>query len=126
MIDRQRKWVIIASITGFLCVAFGAFAAHALKGILAEAAQQQFELGIRYAFIHAMALIATALSQPFAVRVKRLERAARLFLLGIVLFSGSLLLLAVTGAKLFALFTPLGGLAFLAGWVYFALSMSHK
>lgn len=126
MINRQRKWVMIASVIGFMCVAFGAFAAHALKETLTEAAQHQFELGVRYAFIHAMALVATAFSQAFAGRPVYLEIAARLFLTGIILFSGSLLLLAITGVKLFAFFTPLGGLAFLAGWVYFGLSMSVK
>lgn len=126
MIRRQQKWVMIASVVGFMCVAFGAFGAHSLKDLLTEAAQHQFELGIRYAFIHTMAMIATAFAQPFAGRPERLETAARLFLLGIILFSGSLLLLALTGMKLFAVFTPLGGLAFLSGWVYLGLSMSVK
>ncbi len=126
MIARQRKWLMIASTIGFMCVVFGAFAAHALKGALTEAAQHQFELGVRYAFIHAMAMIATAFSQPFAGRPEHLESAARLFLLGIVLFSGSLLLLAITGVKYFAYFTPLGGLAFLAAWLYLGLSMRAK
>ena len=126
MIARQRKWVMIASVIGFMCVAFGAFAAHALKSGLTEAAQHQFELGVRYAFIHAMAMMATAFSQPFSGRPQQLESAARLFLLGIILFSGSLLLLAITSIKYFAYFTPLGGLAFLAGWLYFGLSMRAK
>ena len=123
MIAAQQKWLLIAAGIAFMCVLLGAFAAHALKDILDEAASHQFQLGIRYAFIHAFAIIAVVLVRPLAAREKYLDKATGFFLAGVVLFSGSLLLLAVSGIKTFAFFTPLGGIAFLGGWMFFGLSM---
>lgn len=123
MKTNQKKWLLIGALLGFLMVLFGAFAAHALKEFLDEAATRRFNLGVRYAAIHALAIMIGATVLPLAERPDRLLMALRSLLLGVVLFSGSLLLLALTGLKGFALFTPLGGLALLAGWGLFALSM---
>ncbi len=121
--NTQQQWVFRGAVISFLCVALGAFAAHALKTRLDEAALHQFELGIRYAFMHSLAIMLSALLREQAAKPLYVDRAMIYFLAGVSLFSGSLLLLALTGIKGFAMLTPLGGLAFLVGWVYLALSM---
>ena len=118
----MRLWLAIAAINGFLAVAAGAFGAHALQSRLDANALQAFETGARYQMYHALAigLAAFALresSAAFAAQV-----AAALFLIGIVLFSGSLYALALSGARPFAFITPLGGVAFLAGWIALAFA----
>ncbi len=123
MLDQQRKTLITGAVFMFLCVAFGAFGAHALKEMLTEVGARQYDLGIRYAFIHALAILIAALARPLAVNAGQLSLAVWFFIAGIVLFAGSLILLGVTQNTLFALFTPLGGLSFLMGWGMFIFSM---
>jgi len=120
MKERQEELLFIAAILGFLAVAFGAFGSHALKDMLSESGQHQYDLGVRYAFIHVLALLATTLAMPLAGKPKHLNLAAWFFISGIVLFSGSLILLALSHIAFFAVITPLGGLGFLLGWFYFA------
>lgn len=109
----MNAWLLLAAINGFLAVAAGAFGAHTLQGALDAAALQTFETGARYQMYHALAmgLAALALRDRAAARV-----AAALFLAGIVLFSGSLYALALTGVRALGMVTPFGGVAFLAGW----------
>lgn len=106
-------WLLIAAINGFLAVAFGAFAAHGLSDRLDAHALQVFETGARYHMYHALAIGLAALA---ARGIATAGWAASFFLLGIVLFSGSLYLLALTGFRPFAFVTPFGGLSFLIGW----------
>ncbi|MBI2886602.1 MAG: DUF423 domain-containing protein [Chloroflexi bacterium] len=97
-------------------VAAGAFGAHALRGALSEPALATFETGVRYQMYHALALLAVA----FLAGRQDAGLAAPvgwLFVAGILLFSGSLYLLALTEARFFGAVTPLGGLCFLAGWL---------
>jgi len=107
----------IAAATGFLAVALGAFGAHGLKEILAqnETVTVWDKAGF-YHFIHSVMLFVLAGRKPFAIAVWWC------FLAGIVLFSGSLYLLAVTNMKWLGAITPLGGLAFLAGWLWLFVS----
>jgi uncharacterized membrane protein YgdD (TMEM256/DUF423 family) len=111
-----RIQVALAAISGFMAVAAGAFGAHFLKAQLAPDALQVFETGARYQMYHALALLAVACvtaRAPSAVgRV-----AGWLFVAGTVVFSGSLYALAWTGWRGLGAVTPLGGVAFLAGWV---------
>jgi uncharacterized membrane protein YgdD (TMEM256/DUF423 family) len=104
----NRTWAGIAAINGGLAVMAGAFAAHGLKAHLSADALSVFETGARYHMYHALAI---ALAAGLAAR-----RAAWAFMAGIVLFSGSLYLLALTGVTLLGVITPLGGLCFIAGW----------
>jgi uncharacterized membrane protein YgdD (TMEM256/DUF423 family) len=100
-------------------VAAGAFGAHALKAILTPDMLTVFETGARYQMYHALALIAAGLSlerRPSPA----FARAGWAFLVGIVLFSGSLSALALSGVRAFGALTPLGGLAFLIGWGFLA------
>ena len=112
-------WLTIAAINGFLAVASGAFAAHGLQGRLDAHALEIFETGARYHMYHALAmgLAAFAIRGPAAGAA---QISAAFFLAGIVLFSGSLYLLALTGIRAMAFVTPLGGLAFLIGWAMLA------
>jgi uncharacterized membrane protein YgdD (TMEM256/DUF423 family) len=96
----------------FLAVASGAFGAHALKGTLeANGMTEIWNKAVLYHFIHALALLVLA-TLPVVSRA-----ASGLFVAGIVIFSGSLYLLALTNAKWLGAITPIGGLCFLAGWV---------
>jgi uncharacterized membrane protein YgdD (TMEM256/DUF423 family) len=108
-----------AAAAGFLGVAFGAFGAHALRARLSPEMLAVFETGVRYQMYHAFAAIAAAWA--FARWPKRVfGTAGVLFLAGIVVFSGSLYALALTGERWLGAITPLGGLAFLAGWLCLA------
>ena len=104
----NRNWLGIAAINGALAVMTGAFAAHGLKARLSPDALSVFETGARYHMYHALAIGLAALVAA--------RWAARAFLLGILLFSGSLYLLALTGLPIWGAVTPVGGLCFIAGW----------
>lgn len=110
----QRTFLLLASVFGFFGVALGAFGAHGLKKILSPEMLLIFETGIRYQMYHAFAILAVAL---FADKYPALKYAGRLFGIGIVLFSGSLYVLALTGIPMFGAVTPFGGICFLAGWI---------
>lgn len=126
MKETQRELLFIAAIIGFLSVAFGAFGSHALKDILSESGQHQYDLGVRYAFIHGLALLATSLAMPLAGKPKHLNLAAWFFISGVVMFSGSLILLSLSGIAFFAAITPLGGLSFILGWGFLAYGIRGK
>lgn len=115
----ERAFFILGSIAAFLGVGLGAFASHALKARLAPELLAAFETGVRYQMYHALALLGVAWAQtrwPGAL----VATGGWLFVAGIVLFSGSLYLLALTGARSLGAITPFGGLALLAGWLCLA------
>ena len=114
----NRLLVAIGAINAALAVAAGAFAAHGLRARLEPRALEVFETGARYHMYHALAIIAAGL---VAARVP-----GWLFLAGIVLFSGSLYALALSDVKVLGAITPLGGLAFLVGWVWLAVSVLRR
>ena len=113
-------FLILGSISAFLAVAFGAFGAHALKSSITPEMLTIFETGVRYQMYHSFALIvvgwaAEKYPQPlFAI-------AGWCIVAGIVLFSGSLYSLAISGVRWLGAITPFGGLAFLAGWLLLAI-----
>ena len=115
----DRLFILLGSVSGFLAVAAGTFAAHGLKSRLAPEMLAVFETGARYQMYHALALFAAAWCA--AQLGGRLPGAAGWFFVGgTVLFSGSLYLLAVTGTRWLGAITPLGGVMFLAGWLCLA------
>jgi uncharacterized membrane protein YgdD (TMEM256/DUF423 family) len=119
VVPEMNIWLVIAGINGALAVAAGAFGAHGLQGRLDAHALQVFETGARYHMYHALAIGLAA----YAIRgasAGAAQAAAVFFLAGIVLFSGSLYLLALTGVTKLGIVTPFGGLAFIAGWVALA------
>jgi uncharacterized membrane protein YgdD (TMEM256/DUF423 family) len=110
-----KFWFISSAISGFLCVALGAFGAHPLKNILDEYGKSIYEKAVLYQMFHTVALFAVGMIQRFD-RETSLSIAGWGFLAGIILFSGSLYLLATTGIKWLGAITPIGGVAFLFGW----------
>ena len=110
-----KLFITLASLSGMLAVAFGAFGAHALKGRLDDYAQGVFQTAVQYHFYHSLALLAVgviAISYPQATL---LRSSGWLFVVGIIIFSGSLYLLSLSGLRWLGAVTPLGGLAFIAG-----------
>jgi uncharacterized membrane protein YgdD (TMEM256/DUF423 family) len=117
----DRTFLLIGALAGFTAVALGAFGAHALRARLAPDMLIVFETGVRYQMYHALAVIVTGL---ILARMGGwlIVTAGWLFTAGIVLFSGSLYLLAFTGVTVLGAITPIGGVAFLLGWACLALA----
>ena len=114
-------WFIVGALAGALGVALGAFGAHGLKASVSDDMLKVFETGVRYHMYHALALLAVGLAAQ-RWPGSWIQAAGWLFVVGIVLFSGSLYLMTFTGIRWLGAITPLGGLAFILGWVALALS----
>jgi len=117
-----RKFLIIASLSGFICVALGAFGAHSLKLALEPYQLTAFETGMRYQFYHTLALLAVAMLISVKGENVLLKYSGYFFTAGIIFFSGSLYFLStqeILKANLMWLgpITPLGGLCFMIGWL---------
>ena len=115
----SRSFFFLGSLLGGLGVALGAFAAHALRQRLSPDMLEVFETSVRYQLVHALALLAVALASAHWSH-PALKAAGWCFAAGIALFSGSLYLLALSGVRWLGAVTPLGGVAFLAGWALLA------
>lgn len=107
----------VGAILAGVGVTFGAFGAHALEARVTAERLVTFETAVRYQMLHALAILAAAL-----LGGERAALAGLLFVLGIALFSGSLYLLVLTGVRWLGAITPLGGVAFIAGWGVLALA----
>ena len=115
----DRLFFTLGAFSAFLAVALGAFGAHALKARLSSEMLQVFEVGVRYHFYHALGLFVVAWATtrwPGGA----VTAAGWLFLAGTVIFSGSLYLLSLTGQRWLGAVTPIGGAAFLLGWLCLA------
>jgi uncharacterized membrane protein YgdD (TMEM256/DUF423 family) len=111
----MNLWLLTAAINGALAVAAGAFGARGLQARIDAQALQVFETGARYQMYHALAIGLAAFAMRDAA-AGTATAAAGFFLAGILLFSGSLYLLALTGVKALGIVTPFGGVCFLIGW----------
>lgn len=119
----DKLFFTLGSISAGLAVALGAFGAHGLKDRITPELLQTFETGVRYHMYHALALMAVAYAASrWQASVGWSNAAGWLFVAGTVLFSGSLYVLALTGIKWLGAITPLGGVAFIAGWVCLVLA----
>jgi uncharacterized membrane protein YgdD (TMEM256/DUF423 family) len=118
----EKTFLALAAILAGLAVALGAFGAHALASRLTVEALQTYETGVRYHFYHALGLIAVVYAVGRWPQSTLPVTAGWLFVAGIVVFSGSLYLLALTGVRWLGAITPIGGVAFLAGWGCLALA----
>ena len=118
-----RIFLAIAGFLGALSVASGAFAAHALKNSLTVKALEIWETATKYQMYHALALILVALLlTQTEIASSSLNIAGWAFIIGIALFSGSLYALSLSGVKWLGAITPLGGLAFIIGWICIAIA----
>lgn len=115
---------LLLAIGGILCglsVVLGAFAAHGLKGSLNEPLLQTFQTGVHYQFFHGLAIILVVILSK-QLPHSLWQWSGNLFVLGVVLFSGSLYMLSLTGVKWFGPITPIGGVAFILGWGVFVMA----
>nr|WP_086939096.1 DUF423 domain-containing protein [Thaumasiovibrio occultus] len=119
---RVRGILVMASLSGALSVLLGAFAAHGLKKSLPPYLLDVFQTGVNYQFLHTLALLAVGILMRF-LSPTRLSYAALFFGAGIVLFSGSLYALALTGIRSLGMVTPIGGVCFVVGWVLLAVAV---
>ena len=112
----DRRFLLLGALSGLLAVAAGAFGAHALRAVLTPDLLAVFETGARYQMYHALALLLVALLSAAAPHRRTVAAAGWCFVLGTLLFSGSLYLLALTGIRWWGAVTPVGGVLFLIGW----------
>lgn len=123
-----RFFLAVAAVLGGLSVASGAFATHALKEKLTERSLEIFETGARYQMYHALALLLVALLLSRAAAAESLLTVSGCaFIAGVLIFSGSLYALSLSGIKVLGAVAPLGGAAFLVGWGCLAVAaLSYK
>ncbi|MCP3027518.1 DUF423 domain-containing protein [Halobacillus sp. A5] len=112
----MKLFLILGAVNGFLAVALGAFGAHGLEGKVSEKSLGQWEKAVNYQMFHTMALFITGLLMS-KLQTGIMSGAGWFFFIGILLFSGSLYIYAVSSIKMFAMITPFGGLSFLVGWI---------
>ena len=117
----DRTFLLLGAIFGFLGVALGAFGAHGLRGRLSPEMLAVFETAVRYQMYHTLALLITGLVMA-RIDGWLLHMAGWCFVAGILIFSGSLYALALSGVTVLGAITPIGGLAFLAGWACLAIA----
>ena len=117
--------LVLAAINGFVAVSLGAFAAHGLKSMLGPDLLATFQTGVQYHMYHALAMLAVGILVTQFPTQTGLRVAGYLFMAGILIFSGSLYVLALSGIRWLGAITPIGGVAFLAGWATLAWTMAR-
>ncbi len=122
----DRTFFILAALFGALAVGFGAFGAHALRDRLTPDLLVTFETGVRYQMYHALALFAVVMAISRWPDSSLANWAGWLFVAGILIFSGSLYALALSGQRWLGAITPIGGVAFIAGWISLMLVAWRK
>ncbi len=121
--------IVSGAIHGFLAVALGAFGAHALKGVLDEYGAGIWDTAIQYQMLHATALLVVGvlMSSKVLGASTQLKWAAICMNVGVLFFSGSLMILAITGIGVLGAITPIGGVFFLVGWILVIVAaLKHK
>lgn len=125
----KDRWILMfAALSGFIFVALGAFGAHGLRKILDVKQMAWLQTGLEYQGLHTMAMLALGIAVLFRDNAW-FRRSAAFFMVGMLLFSGSLYWLALTSVKIWPYVTPLGGFCFLIGWALLlvgALRLSKK
>jgi uncharacterized membrane protein YgdD (TMEM256/DUF423 family) len=119
----QKTFLIVGSIFGALSVIIGAFGAHALKSLLESTSRiETFETAVKYQFYHAFALILLGILM-LNLKHQFFEYAGYSFVVGTIIFSGSLYILCLSGITKFGMITPIGGLFMIAGWIFLTLGI---
>ncbi|WP_088007662.1 DUF423 domain-containing protein [Indiicoccus explosivorum] len=122
----MKFFLIAGAVNAFLSVALGAFGAHALEGRVEDKYLATWQTAVQYQMFHATGLLIVGLLMSAALigPLSSLSWAGYLLLAGIIIFSGSLYVLSLTGISILGAITPIGGLAFLAGWVMLIVAVS--
>lgn len=119
------QWCLkLAALSGALSVILGAFGAHKLKGVLSQRMFNAYQTGVDYQLIHSLLLLVLAFAMLNWPRIRALKISAALSLTGILLFSGSLYFMSLTGITQYAIITPIGGLSWILAWL--ALFMASR
>ncbi len=118
----QKLFLIIGSIAMAFAVGLGAFGAHGLKEILTDEMLDIFETGVKYHFYHAIGLLVIALVAQLIPNSSLLQWSGWLMLAGIIIFSGSLYVLSISGIRWMGAITPIGGLCFILAWILLAIA----
>ena len=119
----MKLFIILGSLNAFVGVALGAFGAHGLKTKVAPEMLTVWETAVQYHLVHALGLILVGILCQLMPAASLVRPAGWLLLAGIILFSGSLYALVLTGTKPLGIITPIGGVAFLVGWLLLALGV---
>ena len=122
--ESQRFYLRVAAILGALAVLLGAFGAHGLKSALGADMTAVYETAVRYHFYHALAILAVAAAADSFASGAWWRWACRAWVAGVILFSGSLYLLVISGTKWLGAVAPVGGSALIVGWVCLAVAAS--
>ena len=121
------NWTSVAAAALAVAVMLGAFGAHGLRGRLDAYSMGIYERAVFYHFVHALGLlIVSVLQRTGTLDGPALNWACAAFALGILIFSGSLYALAITGVRWLGAITPIGGVSFIAGWLLLAWAASHR
>lgn len=119
----MKVFVLLGSLNAFLAVALGAFGAHGLKSKVTAELLSVWQTGVQYQMFHALGLVLLGILLQLFPQAALLRPAGWLLFSGIVLFSGSLYLLVLSGIRPLGMVTPIGGIAFLLGWVLLAVAL---
>jgi uncharacterized membrane protein YgdD (TMEM256/DUF423 family) len=121
----SRIFLLLSSLLGASGVAFGAYASHGLKSWASVTQVEYFQLAVTYQLLHAITLLAVSIV-AFFISNRWIISSQISFVLGIILFSGSLYLYVFTGTKMLGMITPIGGLFLIIAWLMFAVSLFRK
>lgn len=123
----SRIFIALGAVNAFVCVVLGALGAHWLKATLTADMLTSFQIGVQYHFYHAFGLILVGLAIDRFPQARTLKFARILMMTGIVLFSGTLYVVSLTGWRGMGMVAPLGGSSYMAGWLLFAYAaLKHK
>lgn len=124
----MKSSIISGAIHGFLAVALGAFAAHALENVLDDYGAGIWDTAVQYQMFHAVGLVLVGILMSKAIfgEIKQLKIAMICFNAGILFFTGSLMILAISGIGILGAITPIGGVFFLIGWVMVIITALKK
>ena len=118
----MKTFVIIGSLSAFAGVALGAFGAHGLKARVSPEMLTVWQTGVQYHLVHALALVLTGILCQLLPEASLARNAGWMMLIGTLLFCGSLYVMVLSGVRALGMITPLGGVAFLIGWLLLALA----
>ena len=118
-----KLFISLGSVNALIAVALGAFGAHALKARLSPDMLAIFETGVQYHFYHALGLLAVGMIAAHLPDSSLVKWSGSLMFFGILIFSGSLYILAITGIKWLGAITPIGGTAFITAWLLLAIAV---